>query len=59
MENFGNFVGKKSYAMSRLKIAFTNKEITPWGEMVLLKKMLDKIQFREVIDKCIHLPQPG
>jgi hypothetical protein len=28
------------------EIAYTNREITPWGGMVLLKKMLDPIGFR-------------
>jgi hypothetical protein len=33
-------------------IAFTNKEITPWGGMVFLKQFLDKIGFREQVCKC-------
>jgi len=27
------------------EIAYTDKEITPWGGMVLLKKMLENIGF--------------
>ena len=42
-----------------LKIAFTDKEITPWGGMVLLKNMLEQIKFREVVNNCPFLPQPG
>jgi hypothetical protein len=42
-----------------LKIAFTDKEITPWGGMVLLKNMLDQIGFAEVVDTCPSLPGPG
>lgn len=40
-------------------ISYTDKEITPWGGMALLKKMLEKIGFREAIAGCSHLPQPG
>lgn len=39
-------------------ISFTNKEITPWGGMVFLKQMLDKIGFKDQILKCDDLPQP-
>ena len=42
-----------------MKIAFTDKEITPWGGMALLKNMLEQINFREVVDQCSSLPQPG
>src|SRR6266478_1611916 len=41
------------------EISYTNKEITPWGGMVLLRKMLDKIGFREVVGKSEDLPKPG
>jgi len=40
-------------------ISYTNKEITPWGGMVFLKQMLQKIRFREVIEKSVNLPHPG
>lgn len=40
-------------------ITYTNKEITPWGGMIFLKQMLQKIGFREVIEKNIDLPQSG
>lgn len=42
--------------MQEIKIAFTDKEITPWGGMVLLKNMLRKINFAEVISQCPNLP---
>lgn len=42
-----------------LKVSFTDKEITPWGGMVLLKNMLDQIEFDTVLSGCIYLPQPG
>lgn len=38
-------------------VSFTDKEITPWGGMVFLKQMLDKIGFMEQIIKCEDLPQ--
>jgi hypothetical protein len=40
-------------------ISYTDKEITPWGGMVLLRKMLDQIKFSEKINECEVLPQPG
>lgn len=39
-----------------LKIAFTNKEITPWGEMGLLKNRLNQIGFADVVNTCWNLP---
>lgn len=41
------------------EIAYTDKEITPWGGMVLLKKMLDRMCFAKEVENCIDLPQPG
>lgn len=40
----------------KFELSFTNKEVTPWGGMVFLKQMLDKIGFREQIEDCISLP---
>lgn len=42
-----------------LKIEYTNKEITPWGGMVLLRKMLDKMMFKSHVEECTELPSPG
>ncbi|MBN2364877.1 MAG: transposase, partial [Calditrichaeota bacterium] len=42
-----------------MKIAFTDKEITPWGGMSLLRNMLDQIDFTTVVEGCPALPQPG
>jgi hypothetical protein len=39
-------------------ISYTSKEITPWGGMVFLKQMLQKIGFRELIKNNTDLPQP-
>ena len=39
-------------------VSYTSKEITPWGGMIFLKQMLQKIGFREHISKCEDLPQP-
>jgi hypothetical protein len=41
------------------EIAYTDKEITLWGGMVLLKKMLENIGFSCAVDSCEDLPQPG
>ena len=40
-------------------ISYTSKEITPWGGMVFLRQMLQKIGFREVIESNSDLPQSG
>ena len=39
-------------------ISYTSKEITPWGGMLLLRQMLNKIGFKEVIALCPDLPTP-
>ncbi len=38
------------------EISYTNKEVTPWGGMVFLKQMLQKIGFRDlmVLMACFH-----
>lgn len=41
------------------EISYTNQEITPWGGMVFLRQMLDKIGFQSQVKGCIDLPQPG
>jgi len=40
-------------------ISYTNQEITPWGGMVFLRQMLDKIGFKSQVENCVDLPQPG
>jgi hypothetical protein len=44
--------------MSALKFEFTDKEITPWGGIALLQKMMDKMSFCEVL-KDAPLPAQG
>jgi hypothetical protein len=44
--------------MRELKIEYTNKEITPWGGLVLLQKMLSQIQLSEVLAQA-PLPVQG
>jgi len=46
---------RKNKAM-KFELSYTSKEITPWGGMVFLKQMLDKIGFREQIKSCPSLP---
>lgn len=38
-------------------ISFTDREITPWGGMVFLKQMLQKIGFRKIVDENLDLPK--
>lgn len=45
--------------MKEMKIQFTDKSITPWGGMSLLKNMLNQINFEEVIDQQSSMPQQG
>lgn len=40
-------------------ISFTDREITPWGGMVFLKQMLQKIGFRKIVDDNVDLPVSG
>jgi hypothetical protein len=40
------------------EISYTNKEITPWGGMVLLQQMLQKAGLKKVIEDCPDLPLP-
>lgn len=40
-------------------ISYTSKEITPWGGMVFLRQMLQKIGFREIIENNPDLPFSG
>ncbi|MGH9949153.1 MAG: IS1380 family transposase [Pyrinomonadaceae bacterium] len=41
------------------EIKYTNKEVSPWGGMVLLRQMMDKMEYRNVIMGNRDLPQPG
>ena len=40
----------------KFDLSFTNQEITPWGGMVLLKQMMDKMGFRSHLESCASLP---
>jgi hypothetical protein len=40
-------------------ISYTNKEITPWGGMVFLKQMMQKIGFRDLVKNNPDLPISG
>ena len=40
-------------------ISFSGKEITPWGGMVFLRQMLQKMRFRELVEANRDLPQAG
>jgi len=41
-----------------LKIEYTDKEITPWSWMILMKNLLDKTEIKKHL-QSINLPQPG
>ena len=41
------------------EISYTSKEITPWGGMVFLKQMLQKIGFRKLVENNPDLPVSG
>ncbi len=32
-----------------LQLSFTDKEITPWGGLALMKRLLKKVDFREAL----------
>jgi hypothetical protein len=40
------------------ELRFTDKEITAWGGMGLMKRMLDHMRFGAALS-CAGLPQPG
>lgn len=40
----------------KFELSFSNQDITPWGGMVLLKQMLDKMGFRSHLEFCKDLP---
>ena len=42
-----------------IEIGYTDREITPWGGMVLLRKMLEKINFSTALKSCPDLPISG
>ena len=44
--------------MNTLKIEYTDKEITAYGGLALLKKMLDKMSFEQLLE-ALPLPAPG
>ncbi len=50
MRSVGETLGMK------FELSFTNKEITPWGRMVFLKQILDKMSLREQMSSCGVLP---
>lgn len=41
-----------------LKLSFTDKEVTPWSGVILLKKMLDRMDFDAQLDQ-LPLPVQG
>jgi len=44
--------------MEAIKIGYTDKEITPFGGMILMKQMLEKIGIKEALEE-MRLPEQG
>lgn len=44
--------------ISDMELRFTNHEITPWGGLAVLFKMLEKCGFKDVLENC-PLPRQG
>lgn len=44
--------------MSEFELRFLDREITPWGGMALMKRMLDRLGFSNSLARC-GLPRPG
>lgn len=42
-----------------IDIELIDKEITPWGGMIFLRQMLEKLNFKDQVAGCIDLPVPG
>jgi len=47
------------FSVMEFEIGYTDKEITPWGGMVFMRQMLDKIGFRKIVAGQVDLPVSG
>ena len=47
------------FSVMEFEIGYTDKEITPWGGMVFMRQMLDKMGFRKVVKGQADLPVAG
>jgi hypothetical protein len=47
------------FSVMEFEIGYTDKEITPWGGMVFMRQMLDKMGFRKVVCAQPDLPVSG
>ena len=45
-------------ANDRFDLKFTSREVTAWGGLALLKRMLDGLDFKAAL-RDLKLPQPG
>ncbi len=41
------------------EIGYSNREVTAWGGMVFLRQMLDRLEFRKMVESQADLPSPG
>lgn len=55
---FDYFASEKLTIEMDFKIEYTDKEITPWSGILLLKKMVDKMRLDECL-RTLSLPQQG
>ena len=46
------------HLVGNLPVEYSNKEVTPFGGMSLMKRFLDQIEIRDFLD-ALPLPQPG
>lgn len=44
--------------MSDIRISFTDKELTPWGGMILMKKLIERSAINDLLHR-LHLPKQG
>jgi hypothetical protein len=55
---FNKTMVRKTYMVKELELSFSDKEITPWGGMALMSRMLQKIGFNDALRE-VQLPAQG
>lgn len=51
-------MAKSTLAGDGFSVSFTEREVTAWGGLALLKQMLDSLAFRQAVASW-ELPAPG
>ncbi|PZR05249.1 MAG: transposase [Flavobacterium psychrophilum] len=49
----------RHFRVMEFEIGYTEKEITPWGGMVFMRQMLEKMGFRKAVNDQLDLPVSG